>query len=289
MIRHLYLNSNKNYMKQFIVIVCLFYTLNTMQAQSIIQADGSGNPIVLINSILDPARGRALESPGFKKGNCDNHSNANQPHITEVFDQELNKYVFKFVIHKNEDNDRCKKFDRQRNEIKSYRSSPDSLKGTKGETVEYIWKFKLDKNFKPSKHFTHIHQLKSVDEQPKSKPIITLTPRKGKEGSDQLELWYANGPQKGTLFKKVDLDLFRGRWVKVIETVKYDTIGSYEINITDVKTKKSILKFKKNKLVLWQNKASFIRPKWGIYRSLKKAEQLRDEQLFFADFSIKEK
>ena len=32
----------------------------------------------------------------------------------------------------------------------------------------------------------------------------------------------------------------------------------------------------------------FIRPKWGIYRSLKKVEDLRDEAVRFNDFSIKE-
>ena len=34
--------------------------------------------------------------------------------------------------------------------------------------------------------------------------------------------------------------------------------------------------------------ATFVRPKWGIYRSLKKAEDLRDEAVRFNDFSIKE-
>jgi hypothetical protein len=32
----------------------------------------------------------------------------------------------------------------------------------------------------------------------------------------------------------------------------------------------------------------FIRPKWGIYRSLKKAQDLRDEAVRFNDFSIQE-
>ncbi|GAA3633636.1 heparin lyase I family protein [Flavivirga jejuensis] len=274
-------------MKLTIIKLFILFSGSVLQSQTILEADGSGKAGILINSILDPDRGRALESPGIKKGDCDNHSNAKDPHITEIFDNELNKYVFKFSIHLNEDNDRCKKFDRQRNEIKTYRASPDSLKGTKGETVEYIWKFKLDTNFKPSKNFTHIHQLKSVDEQPKSKPIITLTPRKG--NPDQLELRYSNGPEKGVILKKVDLDLFRGKWVKVTETVTYDTKGSYKIDIIDIKTEKNILNFKSENLILWQNGASFIRPKWGIYRSLKTAKDLRDEDLFFADFSIIEK
>ena len=32
----------------------------------------------------------------------------------------------------------------------------------------------------------------------------------------------------------------------------------------------------------------FIRPKWGIYRSLKKVADLRDETVRFNEFSIRE-
>jgi len=38
----------------------------------------------------------------------------------------------------------------------------------------------------------------------------------------------------------------------------------------------------------WKTDADFLRPKWGIYRSLKDADNLRDEAVLFADFSIKE-
>ena len=249
-------------------------------------ADGPGNTYELITEALAPGY-KPIEAPGIQKGDCDNHVNFKE-HISEIFDKELNKNVFKFVIHTNEDNDRCKNFDRQRNEIKVYRSSPDSLKATKGETVEYRWKFKLDKNFKPSKNFTHIHQLKSVDEKPKAKPMITLTARKG--STDYLELRYSSGKNQQTL-TKVSLDTFRGRWVEVVETVTYDVVGkaSYAIYITDVEDDHTILEYKDDSLGFWQNEASFARPKWGIYRSLKNKQDLRDEELFFADFMITEK
>lgn len=37
---------------------------------------------------------------------------------------------------------------------------------------------------------------------------------------------------------------------------------------------------------MWKTKAQFLRPKWGIYRSLKHADELRDEQVLFADFEM---
>jgi hypothetical protein len=40
---------------------------------------------------------------------------------------------------------------------------------------------------------------------------------------------------------------------------------------------------------LWRSGATFIRPKWGIYRSLNNKERLRDERVWFADFAIGKK
>ncbi len=58
-------------------------------------------------------------------------------HIDEIFDTDLNKPVFRFFIHTENDNDRCKTFDRQRNEIKAYDKSPDNLKAKESENVIY--------------------------------------------------------------------------------------------------------------------------------------------------------
>ena len=39
-------------------------------------------------------------------------------------------------------------------------------------------------------------------------------------------------------------------------------------------------------LRMWKTNAEFIRPKWGIYRSLNDSASLRDEIVYFANFSI---
>lgn len=101
-------------------------------------------------------------------------------HIEEVWDADLKKFVFKFHIHVSPDNDRCKKFDRQRNEIKTYNQSPDNLIGTSGETVVYKWKFKLDAGFQASTKFTHIHQIKAYGGPHESMPVVSLITRGGK-------------------------------------------------------------------------------------------------------------
>ncbi|MEL6844650.1 MAG: fibronectin type III, partial [Bacteroidota bacterium] len=135
--------------KIYFSIFSLLLFPSLLFSQAVLEADGPGNTYELINSVLAPGYD-VVESP-----DCGHPSFGR--HIEEVFDSTLNKYVFLFHLHKTPDNDRCINFDRQRNEIKTYDKSPDSLLGVIGEVVEYRWKFKLDANFQPSGSFSHLH------------------------------------------------------------------------------------------------------------------------------------
>lgn len=204
-------------------------------------------------------------------------------HITEAYDAQLKEYVFVFHIHAAIDNDRCKNFDRQRNEIKTYGPSPRNLKGMNGDTYVYQWKFKLDSNFKAQPSFTHIHQIKAGDGDDGA-PIITLTPRY----PDKIEIIHT-GSSKATSKGKLtsaDLSPFKGAWVQVTEKLKYDTHGTYDIEIKRISDGKVLLAYSATDIDLWRNGTSFCRPKWGIYRSLKTPTYIRDEDLKFADISI---
>jgi hypothetical protein len=247
-------------------------------SQVVLNADGPGNTYDLINSVLANPNRSVVETP-----DC-SHADFKE-HIDEVFDADLNKNVFRFHIHVTPDNDRCKKFDRQRNEIKTYKDSPENLKATKGETVEYKWKFKLPENFKPSSSFTHIHQIKAVGGPYASIPMFSLTLRKG--NPDKLELRYTSTNKQNTL-KTANLNAFKGNWVEVTEVIKFGDIGSYSIEIKKVSNNEVIFNYKNTPLDTWQDGAEFSRPKWGIYRSLKNKQNLQDEILRYADFSIEE-
>src|SRR5882757_1607525 len=90
-----------------------------------LKADGPGSTYELIASAFggDPVEDPDCAHPAFGR------------HVSEVFDPALNKNVFVFTIHVTPDNDRCNgSTDRQRNEIKTYGPSPDSLKGQLNET-----------------------------------------------------------------------------------------------------------------------------------------------------------
>lgn len=257
----------------FLMWVMMLACCISVMAQVVLKADGKGDPYTHISQVLG---GEAYEVP-----DCVHPVK----HITEAFDKELNEYVFVFHIHVKPDNDRCKNFDRQRVEIKTYGPSPANLKGWRGETALYQWKFKIDSNFKAQPTFTHLHQIKAGDGDD-SMPIITLTARYGKP--DMMEIIH-NGSSKQTSqgeLTHADLADFKGAWVEVTEKLKYDKHGTYSIEIKRINDGKILLTYSNTDIDLWRNGTSFCRPKWGIYRSLKSPSYIRDEDVKFADFSI---
>ena len=256
------------------LFVAIFCNLN---AQVTLSADGPGDTYDLITSVLAPGA-NPIEVP-----DC-NHTDFGE-HIDEVFDAELNANVFRFFMHVDHDDDRCIVFDRQRAEIKTYDQSPDHLKGVEDEVVEYKWKFKLDAGFQSSPKFTHIHQLKAVGGPESSQPVIALTTRKG--SPDELELRYAESTSAVTLIE-TDLAPFLGVWCEATENVTYGENGSYAITIKKVADQSTLLTYSDNDIRMWRTDAEFVRPKWGIYRSLLFEEDLRDEEVLFNDFSIEE-
>ena len=243
----------------------------------VLEANGEDNTYALMTSFLAPGYS-PLEPPDCNHGSFGNH-------IDEVYDEALEKHVFRFHIHTSPDNDRCINFDRQRNEIKTYDKSPENLLGRQGETVVYQWKFKLPEGFQSSPNFTHIHQLKSVGGNYESMPMYTLTTRKG--NPDRLELRYAETDSQVTLHQ-TPLSPLINTWIGVTETIEYTTNGSYSIELIDLVTNEVLFNYTSNQKVNWRPNGEFVRPKWGIYRSLINQQDLRDEQVRFADFSFTE-
>ena len=265
-------------LKTLVLLLFLIQT-NVTVSQTILQADGPGETYELINSVLAPGF-NVVESP-----DCSHEIFGR--HIDEIFDSELNTNVFRFHIHTTLDNDRCINFDRQRNEIKTYNKSPDSLLAVKDELVEYKWKFKIDEVFQSSSSFTHLHQIKAVGGTEDAMPLITFTARKG--SPDQFELRYAEALTQVTL-KKVELTPFMGEWLEVTETILFGEIdvGEYYVSISKVSDSAVLFEYSNESIRMWKTDAEFLRPKWGIYRSLNDQSSLRDEEVLFADIRIEE-
>jgi hypothetical protein len=256
-------------------LVFLFFAQPLFCAQSLLSADGITNTYKLIEM--------AFGSGAYEVPDCAHP--AFGPHITQAWDTDLGKYVFVFHLHVAQDNDRCEKFDRQRCEIKTYEPSADFLKGFQGDVCTYRWKFKLDANFQPSRSFCHIHQIKAVGGDD-GMPLITLTPRAGWPEKFQVIYIPPTGQGNQTLLTDADLSVFKGVWVEAEEKIRYGDKGSYDLVIRRLKDGAVLLSYNNQNLDLWRDGASFIRPKWGIYRSLKTHDSLRDEDVRFDDFCV---
>lgn len=269
--------------KDAVLFTLLLLKIISSYSQVILNANGPGNTYELITSVFAPGNGvNAVEAPDLY------HPWASGLHIAEVFDTELNKYVFEFYSHALLDNEPVDPSltDRQRVEIKTYAASPDNLKGTLGENCIYKWKFKLPTGFQPSANFTHLHQIKAVDGDDSS-PIFTLTPRLGTP--NKLELIYVASATSGTeKLSIVDLLPFEGIWIDVEEKINIESSGTYSITLKKHSDGSVLMSYSNSNITTIRPDNSFIRPKWGIYRSLNDITNLRDEAVRFSDFSIQE-
>jgi hypothetical protein len=253
-------------------IVAILAAAPVLFGQVILTADGHTPPYERIKSTL----GAPVESP-------DCVHPAFGPHIAQVMDDMLGRYVFVFNIHVTPDNDRCKGFDRQRLEIKTEGSSPAYLKGFLNDSVNFRWFFRLPEGFQPSSNFTHIHQIKAFDGDAGA-PLITLTPRKG--SPNKIEIIHIDSNGHTTHMAETNLAPFLGEWVEAYERITYNTHGSYSIVILRVRDGAQLFAYSNKDIDLWRKKTTVMRPKWGIYRSLKDPGDLRDEQVKFGGFCL---
>lgn len=279
--------------------IALVLTSFVANAQVTLNADGPdgiGTYELITKALAPGTENGAVEAPDAIHPSFGRH-------ITEVFDKDLTKYVFEFNLHVANtppDNEPVKgKTDRQRVEIKTFEPSPYNLKGVIGETVQYKWRFKLPVGFKPTANFTHIHQVKAVDGDDDN-PLFTLTLRKMSNGLNKLELIYVKNATTGMMkYQTLNMSLFEGVWVEATETITVGLQGTYSIIIKKVNDGSVLMDYSNSNIQTirsaYTSKTgtiyianSFIRPKWGIYRSLKDISNMRNEAIRFSDFSIQE-
>lgn len=209
--------------------------------------------------------------------------------LTEVVDNTLQRYVFAFMLKRDEDvdcaADSTGSTDRQRLEVKVYSDSPESLKGREGEIHYYRWKLLLPTDMQVSTKFTHVFQI--IGNVKNTQPLITLTVFKfSDQKSQQFELRYYPPDGDMEYLKRLNLNEIAGRWLDINLKVHYAVDGAIEINITDMANQKVLVNLAISNLHLFRTGTEFNRPKWGIYRSLEEKNKLRDETLWMTDFCL---
>ena len=224
-------------------------------------------------------------------------------------DPYFNRYVFRFDIHIDPviDGDRCGSdtVDRQRNEMKSRtdNSTWAKVQGNWDEWQILEWKFKLPKGFQPTSNFCHIHQIKAQDGPNNGSPVITITPRASSSGANKrIQIIHSvDGADtgKGTIVDNIPLSDFEDEWVQVREEVHYTHDGFYSAKITRISDGKVLIDFKDDNIDMWRIGSSYIRSKFGIYRSLAggrlnrdpvgQSPLLKNESIWITDFRVYEK
>ena len=205
-------------------------------------------------------------------------------HIVEDVDADVGAH-FVFLMHRDIDRDRGR-VDRQRMEIKVYDKSDDSLKARDRSTFTYAWRFKLGEGMTVSRKATHLFQLKAVggDDQ---MPIVTLTGAKRPNG-DRLELRHTTGDPSMTVLADADFSPLRGEWLEVRCQASFGHHGALSFSVLRPSGVVA-LEFRTNDIDLWRD-GEFVRPKWGIYRGLAAANELRadEERVGFANIAVTE-
>jgi hypothetical protein len=230
-------------------------------------------------------------------------------HGSVDLDSMLSRHVFRFDIHIDPviDGDRCSSgtVDRQRNEMKSITNNTTwaKVQGNWDEWQILEWKFKLPVGLHPTQNFFHIHQLKAQDGPNNGAPTITITPRAASDGTNKrIQIIHSvdgRPTDKGTIVDNIPLSAFEGEWVQVRETMHYTYEGYYGITITRLSDGAVLIDHKDDNIDMWRMGSSYIRSKFGLYRSLAggrldrdpvgQSPLLKNEPIWLRDFRVYEK
>ena len=211
-------------------------------------------------------------------------------HIYEDTDATVGNH-FVFIIHRDIDidRDRVDITDRQRNEIKTYDRSEEAVKGFENETFIYQWKFRINPDMEVSTRFTHLFQLKAVGGDD-SHPILTISGAE-RSGEDGIEVRYSP-LQADTILARSDWGLVTGEWLTAYCRATFAESGDLRLIVTRMRDGAVIFDIDETGLDLWRGEdaSHFVRPKWGIYRSILDRDNLRPEEEWvrFANFSVSE-
>ena len=211
-------------------------------------------------------------------------------HIYEDFDPIIGNH-FVFIIHRDIDidRDRVENTDRQRNEIKTYSSSEEAVKGFENETFVYRWKFQINADMEVSTRFSHFFQLKAVGGSD-SQPILTISGAE-RSGDDGIEVRYSP-LQADTILQRQDWSMVTGEWLAAYCRATFAESGDLRLIVTRLRDDEVIFDIDERGLDLWRGEdaSHFVRPKWGIYRSILDRDNLRpdEETVRFANFSVSE-
>jgi hypothetical protein len=184
--------------------------------------------------------------------------------------------------------------DRQRNEVKGMRVAGDNdLIIEKGQSWRYRYSMFIPGSLTATTGFTHVMQQKTVSDSGSSGgPIVTLSLHvHSGQAVMELRLQISDGPFDPEEFNPIPLAQLQDKWIEVEFEFTFDDAprGSARMIVRDGskvvtdKTRTGIDLFRDN-----EGAHPRVRPKWGIYRSIKSAG-LQDTYLLVTNMKAYQK
>ncbi|MEU0807918.1 hypothetical protein [Streptomyces sp. NPDC005970] len=152
--------------------------------------------------------------------------------------------------------------DRQRNEVRGMRQSGAAVKILEDETWRIQYQMYVPDTLDATTGFTHIMQIKVGDV---AAPLFTMSLHQHSDGP-KVEMRTSDDDDNLTEAGAADMPPIQGAWSDVSVEVKASDSGAY-VDWSVVTDGKTVAKHKRTGLDMWRGK-NYLRPKWGIYRSL---------------------
>jgi hypothetical protein len=151
--------------------------------------------------------------------------------------------------------------DRQRNECKGMRSGGTVLKINKDTTWRLAYQAFWPSSLTATTKFTHIMQMKVQDV---GGPLWTLTPRS--KSKPTLTVLTLKDDDSNTEHVLGDYAPLQNKWIDVEFEFKASNSGGY-LQWTLKDGSSTVANGRTTNVDLWRDK-NYLRPKWGIYRSI---------------------
>ncbi|GAA0615145.1 hypothetical protein GCM10010174_36080 [Kutzneria viridogrisea] len=164
--------------------------------------------------------------------------------------------------------DRDSSPDRQRNEVKGLRQAGAALKILENETWRITYQAFWPTALTATTSFSHIFQIKVPDV---GSPLVTMTLRQ--KDKPTIEVITSADDGSFTHHPPVDYAPLQNKWIDVEWEFKAADSGGY-LRWALRDGDRTVVDYRTGAVDLWRGK-NYLRPKWGIYRSINSAG-LRD-------------
>lgn len=94
------------------------------------------------------------------------------------------------------------------------------------------------------------------------------------------------GPLVEVVLWQDALEPYLGRWLHITTEYTCEPLGKFHIRITRKDNDQELMSYTNDSLKMWNEGNTFLRPKWGIYRSFIDKPNMRDEFVLFNNFCL---